>query len=144
MQDLKPQIYGPTDGDAWWVLQDRIRILVSGEQSGGAYAVGVSEVPPGAGPPPHVHAAEDELFYLFEGQLLWTLADKQYQGVAGDTVYLPRGIPHTFRNNGNVPAKFLLIATPSGFERFVASVGVSCPSGGRLDPPPITPQAIQR
>jgi len=36
--------------------------LVTGEQTGGAYFVMEALVPPGGGPPPHIHRNEDETF----------------------------------------------------------------------------------
>lgn len=38
-------------------------------------------------------------------------------------VYLKKNIPHTFKNVGDGPAEFVLIAAPSGFEKFVAECG---------------------
>ena len=34
------------------------------KQTGGAYFVMEALVPPGDGPPPHVHRNEDEIFYI--------------------------------------------------------------------------------
>jgi hypothetical protein len=36
----------------------------------------------------------------------------------GSVVFLPRGIPHQFRNAGTTPASFWGVAVPSGFEHF--------------------------
>src|SRR5205807_6599488 len=60
--------------------------------------VGAQLVPPDHGVPVHVHAIDDELFYIIEGEL--TVLDRQgeRQARAGDCVPLPHGIPHGFRN----------------------------------------------
>ena len=40
---------------------------------------------------------------------------------AGDYFRAPRGVPHAYRV-GDAPARWLVISTPAGFERFVAQV----------------------
>jgi quercetin dioxygenase-like cupin family protein len=46
---------------------DMYTFLVTGEQTGGAYFVMEALVPPGGGPPPHIHRNEDETFTSLKG-----------------------------------------------------------------------------
>src|ERR1700754_3843878 len=39
------------------------------EPTAGAFALVEASVPPGGGPPPHLHTREDEAFYLLDGEL---------------------------------------------------------------------------
>jgi quercetin dioxygenase-like cupin family protein len=48
------------------------------------------------GPPLHVHLEQDEVFYVVEGNYLFQLGDKQHELTVGDTIFLPRNIPHTW------------------------------------------------
>ncbi|WP_026969501.1 cupin domain-containing protein [Algoriphagus terrigena] len=48
------------------------------------------------GPPLHVHLEQDEVFYVVEGDFLFQLGDKRYSLSGGDTIFLPRNIPHTW------------------------------------------------
>ncbi|OGU39754.1 MAG: cupin [Ignavibacteria bacterium GWB2_35_12] len=48
------------------------------------------------GPPLHIHPNQDEMFYVIEGEYLYQVGDDKYQMKAGDTIFLPRGIPHAF------------------------------------------------
>jgi len=48
------------------------------------------------GPPLHVHLEQDEVFYVVEGDYLFQLGDEQHKLEAGDTIFLPRTIPHTW------------------------------------------------
>jgi quercetin dioxygenase-like cupin family protein len=86
----------------------------------GSGAVGLVEavVPAGEGPPIHVHANEDEIFYLLEGTYEFYLDGKTFTREPGAAVFLPRGIPHTFRVIGDTPGRNLTIMTPGGFEKF--------------------------
>ena len=97
---------------------DQVRFLVTGEQNGGALFMLEASVPPGCGNPPHIHQREDETFYLQEGTLTVQVGGKTLTASAGDTVYLPKGVVHAFQNNGNVDAKFLVVAVPAGLEKF--------------------------
>lgn len=48
------------------------------------------------GPPLHLHLEQDEVFYVVEGDYLFQLGDKQHELSAGDTIFLPRNVPHTW------------------------------------------------
>lgn len=72
--------------------------------------------PAGFGPPLHVHHAEDEVLQVLEGTLR-IIGDgvERTLGVGG-FAYLPRGVPHTFRVEGDQPARALAVFTPGGVE----------------------------
>ena len=55
------------EGRSIWVIGDRYTIKCSGNDTSGAYAMMEAIVPPGHGPPPHIHSREDEAFYVLEG-----------------------------------------------------------------------------
>jgi quercetin dioxygenase-like cupin family protein len=97
---------------------DTYTFLLTGEQSGGAMFILEAKVPAAGGPPPHSHRFEDECFYLLEGSLTLRLAEKTIQVAAGDFVQVPKGIVHSFRNDGTSPAKMLAIFSPSGMEGY--------------------------
>jgi quercetin dioxygenase-like cupin family protein len=110
-------------GPKFWLVGDRLSFKVGQEQTGGRYTLAEAWIPPGGGPPPHVHHAEDEMFYLLEGTIQFTFEDRTYIGHAGDAVYLPKGRVHTFKNIGTEGARFLVTATSCNFERFAAEAG---------------------
>ena len=45
----------------------------------------------------------------------------------GDTVFAPRGIPHSYRNIGPKTGRLLCAITPAGFEGFFEEVGALSP-----------------
>jgi mannose-6-phosphate isomerase-like protein (cupin superfamily) len=92
-------------------------IHVRAEDSHGE--IGVVEVAAGpdfAGPPLHHHAF-DETFFVLEGELTFRLGDALRTAGAGDVVFAPRGAHHTLANLSGVPARYLLVCNPGGFER---------------------------
>ena len=105
-------------GLAYWGPGDAYRFLVTGAESGGAYFAMEAIVPPGGGPPPHIHRHEDETFYVLEGEVEFLLGDRTFPGSPGDFVNVPRGTLHRFHNPGSATARLILTFTPAGIERF--------------------------
>ena len=50
-----------------WVVGDLYTIKTSGADTGGTFTLIEVSVPPGSGPPPHVHHREDQAFYIIKG-----------------------------------------------------------------------------
>ena len=117
-----PRIPGP-GGDI------SILKLVAAE-SGGLLSLTEYICQPNAGPPLHMHAHEDETFWILEGEITFSVDGKKIVAGAGAMVYGPRAVPHAFKNLTGHPARMLLIVTPpANFEAFYAKIGVPNPDG---------------
>ena len=99
-----PIIRGPGEGKVVGVLRDQSTFKVTSEETGGAYAILEQKIPPGHGPPLHVHRHETEIFYVLEGEFEITIGGQKVTATAGAIVVGPRDIPHTFRNVGSQDA----------------------------------------
>ena len=115
-------------GPSYWGPGDRYTFLVTGEESGGAYFAMEAYVPPGGGPPPHIHTREDETFYVLEGQIDFLLGDERIVADAGDFVSVPRGTVHCFHNASSESARMVLTFTPAGMEGFFEETLEPAPS----------------
>jgi quercetin dioxygenase-like cupin family protein len=125
------------------VAGDRVVILLSGEDTQQQYAVMEATVPPGAGPPPHLHHKEDETFLVLSGEITFFLDGKPYPLKQGEFIFAPRGVPHYFKNTGSADAVLLETASPAGVERFFEVAGH--PLSARTDRPlPITAEDVAR
>jgi quercetin dioxygenase-like cupin family protein len=123
-------LHRPADtGPAFWGPGDHYTFLVTGEETGGAYFVMEALVPPGGGPPPHVHTREDETFYILEGEIEFRLGDDTVTAGAGDFVNVPRGTVHNFLNAGSETARMILTFTPAGMEHFFLETLDPAPNG---------------
>src|SRR3954454_3448789 len=101
----------PGEGRSVWVVGELYTIKASGEDTGGAFALIEALVPPGGGPPPHIHRREDEAFYVLEGELRSHVDGRAISAGPGAWVTLARGsLPH-FKNVGDQPARMLIVAT---------------------------------
>lgn len=83
--------------------------------------------PPGFGTPLHNHHAEDEWFYVLDGELTIWVGGETFVATPGAFAFGPRGVPHTFLVTGDGPARFLLVAQPAGFEEFVREAAGEVP-----------------
>ena len=115
----KPKVLGPGDGDAGFLTAMGVRFMVSGQESGGGFALVEHPMPPHAlGAPLHRHNHEDEYSFVLEGRIGALLGDEVVYGNVGDLIFKPRGQWHTFWNAGDQPARILEIISPAGFEQY--------------------------
>lgn len=107
-------------GDIYVGPGDLYRFLVTGAETAGAYFAMEAIVPPGGGPPPHIHTNEDETFYIVEGSSEFLLGKERISAGPGDFVSVPRGEVHCFHNASDAVARLILTFTPAGMEHFFA------------------------
>jgi quercetin dioxygenase-like cupin family protein len=119
------------------------KVLLRSEESGGAVSVIESVASRGfAGPPLHLHDF-DEAFYVIEGELTFQLEDRVFAAGPGELAFAPRNVPHTFANRSDADARYVLVCTPAGFERYFARMaaeqeGVDPPEWALQDWPKVT------
>jgi len=78
---------------------------------------GIIEIAAGRELEAHVHAEEDDAFYILEGELTFTYRGEQAVAPPGTFVLVPPGVEHGFRNDGAVRVRMLNIHAPAGFDR---------------------------
>jgi quercetin dioxygenase-like cupin family protein len=98
----------------------RTQVLLRSEESGGHVSVVENTLPPRA-KGPHLHKHDfDEAFYILEGELVFQVEDQLVTKRKGDLAFAPRNVPHTLTNRTDEPARYVLVCTPAGFERYFA------------------------
>jgi mannose-6-phosphate isomerase-like protein (cupin superfamily) len=102
---------------------DTYRFLATADDTDGAYALWHATIPPGGGPPFHVHRNEDERFDILKGVLRFRVGDDVLDAEPGDSLLAKRGTPHAFANRTNQPAEMLIHITPGGMERMFREFG---------------------
>jgi quercetin dioxygenase-like cupin family protein len=60
----------------------------------------------------HVHAVQEQVYHVLEGEGLLTLDGQRVLMRRHDYVFIPPGVRHAFTNNGTVPLVFLVVTTP--------------------------------
>lgn len=101
-------------------------MLLSAEETGGLLSLlKVTEVK-GLEPPPHTHTREEEIFYLLNGEIEFFAGGKTYKAAAGDCMFLPRNIMHSFRILTD-QSDVMLLLTPGGFEKSFIEMSEKAP-----------------
>ena len=115
---------------------------LAGDQTAGALSMFENRSTGPSRTPIHVHEHGDETLHMLEGEMLAIIAGKEQSVRAGETVFLPRGVPHQLMNISGQPTHYLLLCTPSGFEGFLAEGGHVSAPGEQLQAP--SPEDIER
>ena len=93
---------------------------VIAKDTNGAYSLAENMRDPGGGVEPHTHGIEDESFYVIEGHFAFQIGERRIEAPAGTFVFGPKGVRHSYRNEGTTPGRLLVISSPAGFEKFLA------------------------
>ena len=91
-----PTLRKPNEGRTIAVVGDVYRFLATGDETNGKYAMWEAIVPPGGGPPPHIHSREEESFYILEGEITFTVGEAEDR----------RHGRHVRQHAGREPAQF--------------------------------------
>lgn len=124
------------EGPVVTAVGDVYRVLATGAQTGGAYALLESRVLPGGGPPPHLHRREEESFFVLSGEVTFFLSDRKITARPGAFVQMPRNTPHAFKNEGEIEARMLILVAPAGFDDFIREFGTPADSFDVKPTPP--------
>src|ERR1700678_3829934 len=138
-----PVLCKPTEGRTIAVVGDVYRFLATGEVTNGKYALWEAIVPPGGGPPPHVHSREEEGFYVLEGEITILIGDERLVASAGMFANMPVGTQHSFKTETDRPARMLISVAPAGLEQMFFEVGVPVAQGATTAAPP-TKEEIEK
>lgn len=104
------------------VFSVRTDIMMRSEDTGGTYSSYEIIAPPECGARAHTHSHENENMYVIEGTFHFRCGEQECTLGAGDSIYMPKGLPHSFINTGQTTGRLLGVATPAGLERFFEDV----------------------
>jgi quercetin dioxygenase-like cupin family protein len=107
-----------------------IRYLVDGSQSA---SMGMFEltIPPGSNvPPPHSHSNNEELVYVLEGTLRYTVGSDTRDLARGQSMHTPRGTVHAFSNPFDSVARALIVLSPDIGAQYFKDVAAVVNAGG--------------
>jgi quercetin dioxygenase-like cupin family protein len=147
MENPKPSpiTVGAQGGKTVSVAGNTYRILVTGKQTGNAFATIDMLVPPGGGPGPHSHADFQETFYVVDGEVEVKSEAGTYIAKKGSYVSVPKGgIVHAFKNKNDQIAHLLCTVVPSGLEEMFLEIGQPVALGEFLPPTPMDPESIKK
>lgn len=142
MESLKKpvKIVTPKDGQGLSVVGDSYRMVITGKETEGAYAVIEMLIPPNGGPGPHAHAKFQESFHVLEGEVEVKTENGTYTAAEGSFVNIPLGgLVHCFKNKTDKVAHLWCVVVPAGLEEMFKEIAKPVPFGTFVPPPPMTP-----
>jgi quercetin dioxygenase-like cupin family protein len=135
-------------GEPLWFLGTLVRLKLTGDETGGRFALWEATLPGGAAPPVHTHP-QDETFYVLDGKVVAWIEDRRRDCQSGDAVFVAGGVAHAFRVESDT-ARLLFLSTPAGIEDYVLDLAEPA-AWPWLQPPPDGPrvpaerlQAVER
>jgi len=103
--DIEYEDVGAAEGMSKGVLVDESRGAPN-------FAIRRFELDPGAEVPEHTNEVEHEQ-YVLAGEYTVGIGDEEYTVSEGDSLLIPAGVVHWYRNEGGEPGAFLC-AVPNG------------------------------
>jgi mannose-6-phosphate isomerase-like protein (cupin superfamily) len=111
----------------------RLVVLEDGTHTRDTLAIAELTFPPHSPSPfPHVHHAHEEGFYVLEGELEFKVDGSTIHAGVGDFVMAPIGVPHTFSNPGDVPARVLNTFTPPRYIHYFEEMSTLIATSGPI------------
>ncbi len=124
------------EGQTLAIAGGNYRIIISGDETNGNYAVIEMVVPPGGGPPPHSHAETQEMFHVLEGEVTFKTEAGSQVVTKDGFVNIPfGGAIHCFKNTSDTYARLLCTVVPAGLENLFREIGTPVERGTFLPPP---------
>ena len=128
-----PAILTPEVQQAVWFLGALVHVRASGDATAGSLDVLEHQGERGYSSPLHRHLAEEETFFVLEGEVRIEVGGEAHAAGPGAVAFLPRQLPHAFVVT-SPQARFLTLHTPGGFDRFTLAAGT--PAAGTTTMPP--------
>jgi quercetin dioxygenase-like cupin family protein len=133
----------PGDGEPIWFLDNFLTIKTSAKD-GSPYGLMEAVLPAGSTTPYHRHHADDEAFYVLDGEITFFVEGangdvRRLRARRGSYVHVPRGIAHGFRTDSAI--RMLVLSGVEGFIDMVREAGDVAPA---RELPPATAPDFER
>jgi quercetin dioxygenase-like cupin family protein len=131
-KDAPPESVGFSRGQqsldhSVWYNGALMTFLATGEDTHGQFALIEAVGRRGSDAPPHIHHREDEIFYVLEGEIVFSVSDRIIKGTPGTMIFLPRHVRHSFTIQSE-QYRMLILVTPAGFEAWFREFSVPAPT----------------
>jgi quercetin dioxygenase-like cupin family protein len=133
-----PVILAPEVQQAVWFLGALVRIRAGGDATAGDLAVLEHQGERGYNSPMHRHLADEETFFVIDGEVRIEVDGEAHLAGAGAVAFLPRQLPHGFVVT-SPQARFLTLHTPAGFDRFTLAAGTPVAATATMPPEQLPP-----
>jgi quercetin dioxygenase-like cupin family protein len=117
--DTKGFVVPPGQGQVWNMAPGRSAALkLLGGETGDSVMMFEEGAPFGTVTAMHLHHDSDEVVYVLSGEFTFKIGDDITVGGPGTCAFMPRGVPHAWKNTGAQTGRALFLYTPAGAGRF--------------------------
>jgi len=88
-------------------------------QTGESIMLFEETVPAGTKSTHHMHHDSDEVVWVLEGEFTFKIGDEVFSGGSGTCAFLPRNVPHAWKNSGSDTGRALFLYMPAAAGRYV-------------------------
>lgn len=104
-------------GKVYWFDGTLMEIKATGKETNDAFSLIEGQLPAGHETPMIKKTNEEDVFYVLEGEITFTLGEETIVGNPGTFIYAPRGTQYKMKVGESSPAKILIMFTPAGVEQ---------------------------
>jgi quercetin dioxygenase-like cupin family protein len=136
--ETSPIVLQSGQGRALWHLNALMNFKALGAETGGQFWAVEGLADKHMAVPLHSHSHEDEIWYVVEGEITFTVGDKTWTAGPGSFAFVPRHTPHTFQIK-SATARWFGIGTPAGLDEWFFETGQPAQALTLPPPPPAPP-----
>src|ERR1700752_3011132 len=113
--EAKGFVVPPGQGRVWEMAAGRSSALkLLGGETGESVMMFEETAPPGTETTYHLHHGSDEVAYVLSGEITFKVGDEVSIGGPRACCFMPRDVPHAWKNTGRDTARVLFLYTPGG------------------------------
>ena len=117
--DAKGFVVPPGGGSILSMAPGRSAALkLLGGETGDSIMLFEETAPAGTDTTFHLHRDSDEVAYVLSGEITFKIGDEVTVGGPGTCAFLPRGVPHAWKNTGTEAARVLFLYIAAGVHGF--------------------------
>ncbi|HEX8236966.1 MAG TPA: cupin domain-containing protein [Abditibacteriaceae bacterium] len=121
-------------GECFAAFGETMRVLVTSSEALKRYCAVEMETPPLRGLPMHMHQFHATAFLIYSGRYEFCLDDARVVVEAGDVVWAPCRVPHSYRVLSSDPGRMFMLSAPGGFDTFFAGCVALCGIAQTMSP----------
>lgn len=84
-----------------------------GHETGDSIMMFEETLPPGTTSLHHLHRDSDEVAWVLSGEFTFKIGDEITVGGPGTCAFMPRNVPHAWKNSGSETGRVLFLYTPA-------------------------------
>jgi quercetin dioxygenase-like cupin family protein len=100
-----------------------------GGETGDSIMMFEETLPPGTASLYHLHHDSDEVAWVLEGEFSFKIGDTVASGGPGTCAFMPRDVPHAWKNTGDATGRVLFLYTPAAAGGLIEALSERRPAG---------------